>query len=53
MKLLDKILNFLSNIKCKCKSGCGGEMEINTPAVTGNDIKENKEILKALEKNAT
>tara|TARA_R110002072_G_scaffold134474_2_gene275283 strand:- start:70 stop:231 length:162 start_codon:yes stop_codon:yes gene_type:complete len=53
MKWVDKILNFLSNIKCKCKSGCGGEMEINTPAVTGNDIKENKEILKALEKNAT
>ena len=51
MKWLDKILNFLSNMKCKCRSGCGGEMEINTPSVTGNDIKHNKAILKELEKN--
>ena len=42
MKWLDAILNFLSKIRCRCRSGCGGEIDYNTPlAVSGNNIKDN------------
>ena len=27
MKWLDSILNFLSKIRCRCRSGCGGEID--------------------------
>ena len=47
MKWLDSILNFLSKIRCR--SGCGGEIDYNTPlAVSGNNIKDNIERLKEM-----
>ena len=49
IKLIEKILNFLSN--CNCKSKCGSNAEIefgsnNLISATSNSIKKNKELLK-------
>ena len=46
LKIIEMILNFLSKIKCKCKSGCGGELDYN-PSITSKDVKENIKKLKS------
>ena len=45
IKLIEKILNFLSNCNCKSKCGTNAEIEFGQ-AVTSNSIKQNKELLK-------